>query len=275
MGAAGPALRAHLSALAAVSDDLLDVGQVALMIAGLDHPLAEPQDYSDHLDQMAGYLRGADDCNVQEKCHLLAGTLIDLYGYDSPDSEDDDWDLMDTIDSRRGCPETLGVLALEIMSRAHWQADVLAFAPRFLIRITDMDGERMILDPGDHWHMVDAPQMRAWLKAQAGLAAELDFAQNQALSNRQILVRLQNSAKYRFLRTGHLDQALHTIQTTLLFAPETHLLWREAGILHARLNHVADAVVALEHFLARCTDAALRARTQQILSDLRQRLAYQ
>ena len=275
MAASAPTLRAHLSALGRVDDDVLEVGAVALEIAALDHPSAEAQDYSAHLDQMADSLRGADSCSAKEMSHILASTLTDLYGYNNPDAEDDESDLIDTIDTRRGCPETLGILALEVMTRAGWTAEALSFGPRFLVRITDQDGCRAILNPACHWQQVEAHHMRAWLKAQSGLSAELDFSHNQALTNRGVLVRLQNGAKIRFLRSGHLDQALNTIETTLLFAPQMDLLWREAGILHARLNHFADAVNALEHFLSRCQDRALKARTLQILSDLRQRLTYQ
>jgi len=275
MPASGPTLRAHLSALGGVADDGLSLGAVALTIANLDHLSVETADYDEHFNQISASLRGAEGCSVHDLGHMLATTLTDLYGYISPDMDDDESDLIDTIDTRRGCPETLGILALEIMTRAGWHADALSFGPRFLVRVTDEDGCRAVLDPADNWKMVEAQHMRAWLKAHAGLGAELDFSHNLALSNRAILVRLQNGAKVRFLRSGHLDQALSTIETTLLFAPQTDLLWREAGILHARLNHFAEAVNALERFLSRCQDNSLRARTLQILTDLRQRLTYQ
>lgn len=279
MPASGPALRAQLSSLGDMGDEVLGLGAVALTIANLDHPLAETADYLDHLDRMAENLAGSSECSAVELAHLLASTLTDQYGYvipdSDPDSVDTESDLMDTIDTRRGCPETLGILGLEIMARAGWHAEALSFGPRFLVRITDEDGSRAILDPGDSWRMVEAHHMRAWLKAYAGLSAELAFDHNIPLSNRAILVRLQNGAKIRFLKAGNLDQALHTIQTTLLFAPQTVLLWREAGILHARLNHFAEAVAALERFLAASQDNALRSKTLQILADLRQRLLYQ
>ena len=270
-----PAVRKRLAALAQVDDNNLGVGDVALTIARLDHPAAQPGDYRNHLLQMTRSLHGAEDCTAQEKAHLLTETMSHLYGYDLPELEDDESDLMDTIDTRRGCPETLGVLALEIMSRAGWDADVLNFGPRFLIRITDTYGGREILDPGGHWQPVQAYHLRSWIKAQSGLAAELNAAHSQPLSNRGVLVRLQNGAKVRHLKSGHYAQALQTIETTLLFAPDTLNLWREAGILHARLNHVSDAIMALEHFLARTADPSLRSRTQQILSDLRQRQSWQ
>ena len=275
MAASGPALRARLTAFGAADDDGLELGAVALTIANLDHPQAETADYDDHLSGMAQNLRGADGCSTRDLAHMLASTLTDVYGYQAPDTDDDESDLIDTIDTRRGCPETLGILALEIMARARWSARALSFGPRFLLRITDEDGNRVVLDPAGGWTPVEAQHMRSWLKAQSGMAAEMDFTRIQPLSNRAVLIRLQNGAKVRFLRSGHLDQALHAIETTLLFAPTEESLWREAGILHARLNHYADAVAALERYLSRCRDASLRARTLQILSDLRQRLTYQ
>ena len=275
MTASGPALRSHLSALADAGDDVLGLGSVALTIANLAHLSAETADYDAHLNQMADSLRGAEGCSVRDLGHMLATTLTDLYGYDSPDVEDDESDLIDTIDTRHGCPETLGLLALEVMGRAGWRAEALSFGPRFLIRVTDEDGCRAILDPAQSWRMVEAHHMRSWLKAHAGLGAELTPSHTLPLSNRAVLVRLQNGAKLRFLRSGHLDQALETIETTLQFAPQVDMLWREAGILHARLNHFSDAVCALERFLSRCQDTSLKARTLQILADLRQRLTYQ
>ncbi len=275
MLATGSALRARLSALGALEDDGLDLGSVALTIAHLDHLHADTSEYDDHLTRMSQSLTGHDGCSAKDLAHMLAATLTDVYGYQAPDMDEDESDLMDTIDTRRGCSETLGVLALEIMARAGWDAQALSFGPRFLVRITDEDGSRALLDPAGGWTLVEAYHMRSWLKAQAGMAAEMDFTHLQPLSNRGVLLRLQNGAKVRFLRSGHLEQALQTIEITLLFAPDTDALWREAGILHARLNHYADAVAALERFLSQCRDPSLRARTLQILTDLRQRLTYQ
>ena len=268
-------VRKRLAALAPLDDNSLDVGNVALTIARLDHPAAQTRDYRNHLNQMTRSLRGADECSALEKAHLLAETVAHLYGYDLPELEDDESDLMDTIDTRRGCPETLGVLALEIMGRAGWDAEALNFGPRFLIRITDNDGGREILDPAGRWQSVQTQHLRSWIKAHSGLAAELSPIHTQALTNRGVLVRLQNGAKVRHLKSGHYAQALQAIETTLLFAPNALNLWREAGILHARLDHVHDAIAALEHFLARTADPSLRSRTQQILSDLRQRQSWQ
>ena len=163
-------------------------------------------------------------------------------------------------------------MVLHVLGGLGMQAQALAFPSRFLVRLDDGQGARVILDPLDNWATIEAHHMRAWLKAHDGLAAELTLAHHLPLSRRAVLVRLQNGAKLRHLRAGRLDRALEVIETTLLFAPASQSLWREAGILHARLNHYAAAVNALEHFLAHCDDRSIRARTQRMLAELRQHL---
>ena len=47
------------------------------------------------------------------------------------------------------------------------------------------------------------------------------------------------------------DEALEAIETMVLFAPDETDLWYEAGLLHARFDHVEDAVRMLEEYLRR------------------------
>lgn len=277
MAASGPVLRAHLSALAALDDNAISLGLVALDLAGLNHPQIEPTDYVGHLDALADQFIDMDEerAEVGIRAQALTTILADVYGYGPEDDEDDDGpetDLIETIDQRRGSGETLGIITLEALRRAGWRAEALSFAPRFLIRLSDDDGQRVIVDPLGGWHEVQAHHMRSWVKAQFGLGAELTPDQHEALSNRGILLRLQNGVKMRHLKAGRLESALRVVETTLLFAPAIQSLWREAAILHARLNHYPQAVAAMEQFLARCSDQAQRLKAQQMLADLRQHL---
>ncbi len=278
MATSGPVLRAHLSALAALGDDALGLDLVALDLAGFNHPQAEPLEYVIHLDALADRLMDmADDyrSRASDRVHSLTRMMTGVYGYGPEDDEDDDapeTDLIETIETRRGSGETLGIIALEAMRRAGWQAEALNFAPRFLIRLTDEDGERVIADPLSGWRPVEAHHMRDWVKAHYGLGAELTPDQYERLSNRAVLLRLQSAVKIRHLKAGRLARALGVVENTLLFAPQFQSLWREAAVLHARLNHYPQAVAALEQFLARCQDRAQRIKAQQMLADLRQHL---
>lgn len=280
MATSGPVLRAHLSALAALADDALGLDLVALDLAGINHPQAEPMEYVGHLDTLADRLMDMEDDQphdrVEDRVRSLTVMLADVYGYGPEDDEDDDGpetDLIETIESRRGSGETLGIISLEAMRRAGWRAEALNFAPRFLIRLTDDDGQRVILDPLNGWRQVEAHHMRDWVKAHFGLGAELTPDQYERLSNRAVLLRLQSAVKVRHLKAGRLDRALNVVENTLLFAPQFQSLWREAAVLHARLNHYPQAVAAMEQFVARCQDRAQRAKAQQMLADLRQHLS--
>jgi regulator of sirC expression with transglutaminase-like and TPR domain len=86
------------------------------------------------------------------------------------------------------------------------------------------------------------------------------------------LVRLQNNVKSRLFGAERLDDALDAIEAMLLFAPDEAALWRESGILNARLDNVEAAVEALEEYLRCDTGEAARYRTSALLQELKGRL---
>ena len=87
-----------------------------------------------------------------------------------------------------------------------------------------------------------------------------------------ILLGLQGNIKTRLLRGERWDDAVEMIETMLLFAPGEIELWREAGLLHNRLDHVAEAVRALEEYLRRTAGGDARYNTSVLLQELRDRL---
>ena len=58
----------------------------------------------------------------------------------------------------------------------------------------------------------------------------------------------------------------------VLFAPSETELWRELGLLHAKLDHVKDAVRALEEYLCRTGGEDGRYNTSKLLQELRTKL---
>jgi len=76
----------------------------------------------------------------------------------------------------------------------------------------------------------------------------------------------------RLIREERWDDVLEAIETMLLFAPGEVDQWREAGLLHARMDHVEDAVRALEEYMRRCGGDDTRYNTSVLLQELRSRL---
>ena len=114
--------------------------------------------------------------------------------------------------------------------------------------------------------------MRAIFKQIAGNHVELKPQHYRAMGNREILLRLQDNIKSRQLRGGRLEDALETLRAALLLAPDETELWREAGVLYARLDRVEEAIEALEEYQRRSGGEDKRYNTSVLLQELRARL---
>lgn len=282
MSEAAARVRERLTALGRMEDCDLDPAEPALLLAALGRAgRGAPLDIAPYLallDGMAAELRAeaADDCSDAEALALrlfhLLGRRHRFHGDEGDDEELGDLDLLTVMDRRRGGNDAIGLLALTITRRAGMVAEGLAFPAHFLLRLGLPNGSRAIVDPLGGGQALAPPDLRAMLKAAAGLEAELEPAHYAAMSNRDLLLRLGNAAKLRLLRLGHVERALAMVESLLLVAPDTALLWREAGLMHMRLDHTAQAIAALEQFLRRTPSAQAKARTLALLAELKRRM---
>lgn len=186
--------------------------------------------------------------------------------------EDEAAQLPEVVGRGAGSAAALALIWLEVARRAGWTAEALAFPGFVPVRLTADGGDRIIVDPGAGGRRMSAADLRAAVKAVEGGGAELRPALFAALSNRDILLRLQNEIKLRALLAGQVGEAVAVVEGMLAFAPDQVPLWREAGMMHLRLDHMPAAIAALEQFAARTANGAARRRTQQLLHDLRARL---
>jgi len=270
--------RATLARLGTAGDDF-DLAEAALAFAALERPGVGTEPYLRHLarlcEDVSAYAGGTPDLPLQEDA--LRQVLCRRYGYGAiDDGEDDGTDdgsnLMHVIDRRSGRPVALGIIFLYAARSQGWHMDALDFAPRFLVRL-EHGGHRIILDPSAGAQRVSPANLRAYIKATMGNDAELTPEKYRAVSNREVVLRLANRTKVCQLRAERLDDALATVEAMLLIAPDVAALWREAGLLHARLDNVRDAVAALEQYLSRTPADTVRYRTSVLLQELRTRLS--
>ena len=265
-----------LRALGDQPDDAIDLGEGALALAALDHPRADLERSRTHIVQLAREVREVtgQDAGLDDRLAGLVDIIHRRHGYsgDTLTYEDlQNANLISVIERRKGLPVALGILYIQIARAQGWPADGLNFPGHFLIRL-DADGERAIVDPFHDGQVRDAAELRELLKATVGLEAELDSSHYQPVGNRDILVRLQNNIKTRYLRGGQLDRAASVIDSMLLFAPDYSPLWHEAGIVQAQLGNLGAAIKAFEAFLDRTVDDRSRREVLTILRQLRNRL---
>ena len=276
-----PEVCRRLSAFGMLGDNELGLIETALILAGAERPGVDAMVYKRHLkkltDGVAAYAGKDADSEVngiQIRIEALQQIIYKQYGYGGSDGAYEDFEcanLMRVIDRRDGLPTLLGIIYLHVARALGWAMDGLDFPPRFLIRI-EFSGERRILDPFDGGRLLEPFDMRNLYKAVSGPHVEFTPQHTMPMTNRAIILRSRRNAKGLHLRSDDLEQALDVVDTLLLMAPKDPTLWREAGILNARLDRVKEAVAALETFLSHAGADASRYRTSILLQELRGRL---
>lgn len=269
--------RDALAGLAAAGADGFDLASAALSLAAVHRPRLDVEPYLRHIaglvEETAAYAGASPEPALAAEALRQVIALRYGYGPGDPDAvEPEECDLARVIDSRAGTAEALAVLYIAVADRLGWPARGVDFPPRPLVRLS-WQGERVILDPLDRGRVVGAEHLRALLKADAGVDAELTPQHHGDMDRRAVLLRLQRGAKLRYLRQERLSEALTTVEATLAIDPGSASLWREAGLLNARLDDVPAAVAALEEYLRRGGGEAQRQRATALLQELRGRLS--
>lgn len=256
---------AALRAAGTAADDAIDIASAALAFAVFDRPAAGAVHYHDHLRALSAQVAAGiekQDPSLAQRATALRAVLVDAYGYDGDRETYDDLrnaDLSQVIDRRRGLPVALAILWLHAGRTQGWTMAGLNFPGHFLVRL-ESPGESLILDPFNGGRSLGAGELRALLRSFAGETAELIPEHYAALSNRATLLRLQNNIKVRLLNAEEPARALPVIERMLMIAPSEAALWREAGLLHRRLENLRAATRCLEraHGLAEAPAARHR-----------------
>lgn len=260
----------------AVEDRFLDIGETALALAALDEGPASITAYRDFLNGIVHdiYRLSSPGMPLEEQVSLLSGVMVEHYGFlgDSESYNDlANANLMRVIDRRRGLPVTLGVLYLHIGRKLGWNITGLNFPGHFLLRL-ESNGQRAIIDPFDGCAVRTVSDLRKLLKSVQGEEAELQPEHYAPVSDRSVLLRLQNNIKLRRLQKGSLQAAVQTLQTMVLFAPLEAMLWRELGLFQAKLGNLHHAIASLETFMQLGVPDTLKHQTALILQKLKSSL---
>ncbi|WP_421997381.1 SirB1 family protein [Reyranella sp.] len=181
-------------------------------------------------------------------------------------------DLVHVVERRKGLPVALSILYLHVARGQGWEAEGLAFPGHFLIRVA-IDGARHVVDPFHGGVERDAPHLRNLLRQVLGPEAELAPQHFDPVSDRDVLLRLENNVRLRLAKRDDWAGAAQSLERMLAIAPDRPELLFEAGEINARLDKHRAAIAAFDRFLALGGgDPALRRRAATLLQELRRRL---
>lgn len=265
----------ELRAWSEVPDDLIDIGAAALALAALRFPGRELSPYREHLDRLSSEValaaRNMKPQRVEQIVTLLSETIAGHHGYlgddETPDAPDNA-NLIRVIERKRGLPVALGIIYLAAARANGWDAVGLSFPEHFLIRL-EFNGRRAIIDPFAGGTIVAVPHLRTLIKAKLGDAAELKPEYYTPVGTRDVLLRLQNNLKLRFLRGGQDEAAAGVLEGMLLLEPTRAVLWREFGMALTRLGEEHRAIIALENYLTLAGDDSFQLQTLQLVEQLK------
>ena len=266
---------AHIGVL---EDSQIDLGEAALLLAFMESPKVQLENYRAHLallveETRAMFVRQKQD-TLAVRAQVLHDVLVESHHYRGDSLTYDDLqnaNLIRVIDRRMGLPITLGVLYLVVCHALGWEAEGLNFPGHFLVRLAD-GAERMIIDPFHDGQEMDVPRLRHMLKAAAGMAAELTPDHYLPMKRRDILLRLENNIKLRLVQTGRLELALKTVEIMQAIAPGEVSLWRDRGMLLAAQGELLAAIDAIEKFEALSDDPRNKQQAQILIQQLKRRL---
>jgi len=266
----------YLRELGASGARVLPIAEAALALASFERPRVDFGHYRDHLRLVARDVGKHPDAagDLAARARALNEIILLKYAYSGDALTYDDLqnaNLIRVIDRRKGLPVALGILYIHAARAQGWDMAGLAFPGHFLVRLSDDPG-RVIIDPFHGGQVCGAAELRELLKAATGSDSELLPEHYATVSDRDVLLRLQNNLKARLLQTQNPERAVTVVETMLMLAPDLAELWHEAGMLHRHLGNMRAAAAALEQYVVRAPDGMSRHQAAAILQQLRTQL---
>jgi len=248
----------RLAVIGTQGQNVLNIGEAALLLANLDLPKNSFEQYQDELNLITSDLSAAsrEAETLSDRITVLSETLYkqhrfqgDVETYDDPQNAN----LMRVIDRRKGLPVALGILAIHACRTQGWEIAGLNFPGHFLLRLSKL-GEDVLIDPFNEARLVVNEDLQKifWRIHNQNLPEQSDFV--QSVSDRDILVRLQNNIKIRALREGDKERAIKILQSIVLITPTSVEFLAELVMLEASGGRIKTALERLERFIQRNTD---------------------
>ncbi len=274
---------AYVGMLAETADGEIDLALAALALAAREQPGIATERYIHHIRKLAEetaehhktlIAAGAPDDGGTQLA-ALKHVITTTHGYAGDAETYDDLQnasLMRVIDRRKGLPITLSILYIAAARAQGWEVYGLDFPGHFLSRL-DKDGKRFIFDPFHDCKIMEAPDLRNFVKQVRGAGAELSADYFKEAKNRDILMRLQNNIKYRQIDGEDYTGALRTVESMRLIDANEYRLLLDAGVLYARTGQSGPAIDALEEYIKKAPKDRDRHDAAMLLQDLKNSLS--
>jgi regulator of sirC expression with transglutaminase-like and TPR domain len=236
-----------LTAAGESDDDAFPLFEAAIACAIHDLPFRDPAPARALAE--AAVKRLAERLTSESPEEALAETLSgdlrlngDLLTFDDPTNTD----VIDVAERRRGISATLGLYYVHAARVCGLKAQGVDFPNHFLLRVETPEGP-VALDPFSQGRLVLPSELtrralRAGLTPDVADRLEILMA---PVSDRQVLIRLQNMLFARALNAGDFEGAERSALRRALMDPNDHRPWLDVAQAREKQGALAGALEAL------------------------------
>ena len=249
----------RLAAIGEQDNNLIIIGEAALLLANLDLPNNSLSEYLTELDlidtEISKLSLATDTLSTQiailsEVIFKQQGYHGDVESYDDPHNAN----LMRVIDRRKGLPVALGILLIHTGRSQGWNITGINFPGHFLLRLSQAD-EHAVISPFDNAQQLNQDDLQQLVTRVMGVQANLQPEFIQPISDRDVLIRLQNNIKVRALNASNPSRAIEVLESMSLIAPMSIAVLAELALLETSEGYYQSALKRLDKFLERYSES--------------------
>jgi regulator of sirC expression with transglutaminase-like and TPR domain len=263
-------VRERFAAMAAGTDDTIDVAQGALLVAQEEYPHLDVDKYFRQLDELAKAAAAGmrSDMSAGEHVAELNRFLFVEQGFVG--NNDNYYDprnsyLNEVLDRRTGIPISLGVVYSEVAQRLGLPVYGVSFPGHFLAKY--LGDPEIIIDPY-FGTVINERECAQRLRGIYGAKARFNRRLLHPASPREILVRLLSNLKQIYVDNSDFNRALVCVDRILLLVPDEARELRDRGILYQRLECYTAALRDFEQYLRLLPDDEAAPIIRENLPDL-------
>jgi len=269
----------YLRRLGSAADKDIDLAEAALALGLVFLPGLNIDRYRQHLrrlfEQVAedfqSHLRKKEADTLALRVRVLRRVIHETNGYQGDEKNYDDIqnaNFIRVIERRRGLPVSLGIIYIFLARKAGWACEGLNFPGHFIVRM-EKDSARIIIDPFKEGQEMNAALLRQLLKSIIGKNAELSHNFYDPVSNREILLRLENNLKKRLIDGEDYAQAIIAAEAIEAFSPQEYRTYLDKGVLYAKLGQNSQAITALEAYIEKTPHAKEKQQALRLLQQIK------
>jgi len=281
-----PEAAAHRKAVASFAalvepsreDASIDLAAAALAIAQTEYPQLDAAYYLGRLEALAQRVRNRMRSNptAREAIALLNRVLFDEEGLRG--NRDDYYDprnsfLNDVLDRKLGIPITLSVIYMDVARRVDFPVAGTGMPGHFLLKHYDVMSGEIVIDAFHSGRIVGRHECQQQLDAIYSGRVELQPEFLQAVSHREIVIRMLNNLRQIYFTQRDFPKGLVILDLLLAVPPQCPDLLRERGLVRLNLDQLLGAAQDFGAYLKACPNADDSDDVRDTLDMLRQLLA--